>query len=429
MTMFAFFRRSHGARTTPRRPTIRPRLEILEDRCVPSTMVTSAADDGSAGTLPWAIANTAQHGTIDISQGLGPIVLTRGELDLTQSVTIESLGSPATIDGKFTSRVFEVAARTHVKLVNLVIEDGVDFSSGQGNGIDNHGWLELKDCTLSKNGSPGPAGFPGSGTEGGGIYNDGRLILDHSNLLNNGAFIGGGIFNDTQGHVTVKNQSVLDSNSAFGFRLIIGGGGFGGGIGNGGGGPPVFVVVPGVGGGIANAGVLNVNDSTLSNNTTGRGPFFLGILGVGGGIANGGQLTVVNSTLSNNSSDIGGGIWNVGTNCQVTDSQLDFNTADVGGAIYNDGTGFEVSGCILSDNMAFALGGGIYNDTNGTLTVTASSTRRSFLSFNIAGAVGGGIYNAAAASAVSVGDSTFTQNTPDNIFGNNYTDLSGNTFI
>src|SRR5215467_14168437 len=77
-----------------RRHAYRPRLEMLEDRCVPSTLtVTSSADNLNQNhTLRYAVAH-AQSGDIILLTAAvkAPIVLTQGELVLSKNVTIESV--------------------------------------------------------------------------------------------------------------------------------------------------------------------------------------------------------------------------------------------------------------------------------------------------------------------------------------------------
>jgi hypothetical protein len=121
--------------------------------------------------------------------------------------------------------------------------------------------------------------------------------------------------------------------------------------------------------------------------------------GQGGGILNRyGTLTISDCTLSANTAYYGGGVANLGTLTVTNNSTLSGNVAGnkygavgYGGAIYNVGHEATVSGCTLSGNSA---------------------------------GYGGGIYNAA---ALTVLDSVFSGNSPENIYGA-YTDGGGNTF-
>jgi hypothetical protein len=146
--------------------------------------------------------------------------------------------------------------------------------------------------------------------------------------------------------------------------------------------------------------VLNFGTLTLSNCT------------LGGNIAPGG-------TLPGNNAWYGGAIANFGkmtvTNCDVSGNT--YGSVYAGGAIYNGGT-LTVSGGDVSNNVA-SYGGGIYN--TGTAMVSGCT-----LSGDTA-SQGGGIYNAGTAAALTVLDSIFSSNHPDNIFGP-YTDGGGNSF-
>jgi hypothetical protein len=135
-----------------------------------------------------------------------------------------------------------------------------------------------------------------------------------------------------------------------------------------------------MGGGIYNLGTLTVMNSTLSGNTA--------VDSCGGGIYNNGALTLTNSALSGNSAYWAGGIVNdSGGTLIITNSTLSGNSAtdNSGGGIYNYGT-LNVTNSTLSGNSAVGDGGGIYNF--GALTITDST-----LSGNSStGGHGGGIY-------------------------------------
>lgn len=92
----------------------------------------------------------------------------------------------------------------------------------------------------------------------------------------------------------------------------------------------------------------------------------------------------------------------------------------LGGGILNWGA-LLVNKCALTGNSSgYGYGGAIYNA--GTLTISRGTVSR-----NAANYGGGGIYNAGTAAALTVLDSSFRHNSPDNIFGP-YTDGGGNTF-
>jgi hypothetical protein len=150
----------------------------------------------------------------------------------------------------------------------------------------------------------------------------------------------------------------------------------------------------GLGGGILNFGTLTISGCILSGNFASGGAYIYGY-GAGGAIANFGTLTMSACTLSNN-----------------------YTGAD-GGGIYNAGT-MTLSGSTLSGNTAGApYGGGIYNDYGATLTINGCS-----LTGNAAWFGGGAISNA---GSLTVSNSVFSGNTPDNIFGP-FIDGGGNSF-
>ena len=131
----------------------------------------------------------------------------------------------------------------------------------------------------------------------------------------------------------------------------------------------------GQGGAIWNGGTLTLTACNLSGNQSAT---------QGGAIWNGGTLTLTACNLSSNSCygdaldsvALGGGIFNAYTaTATVTGSSLTDNVAGQGGGVYNDGT-MTLSGSTVSGNVAGngGLGGGIFNDQKGRLTIQSKSS-------------------------------------------------------
>ena len=129
-----------------------PRLEALEDRNVPSTLtVTSAGDDGSAGTLRAVVAAAHSGDTIQFDHQLKgqTITLTHGQLGVNQSLDIDGPGADKlTISGNAASRIFDVSGGATVTISGLTITQGL---ATDGAGILNGGNLTLSQDVLSSN--------------------------------------------------------------------------------------------------------------------------------------------------------------------------------------------------------------------------------------------------------------------------------------
>src|SRR5262249_18793182 len=118
---------------------VRPALEALEDRTVPSTLftVTNTLDDGSVGSLRWAVgqANTTTGAdAIAFNDGTSPgtnfyatphtITLTGGELDLIDTATTTITGPGASllsVSGNNASRVFAVSSGASAAISGLTV--------------------------------------------------------------------------------------------------------------------------------------------------------------------------------------------------------------------------------------------------------------------------------------------------------------------
>jgi predicted outer membrane repeat protein len=265
-------------------------------------------------------------------------------------------------------------------VTNGTFTDNTAFD--EGGGIFNYGTLTLTNSSFSGD----------SADNGGAISNHGTLDLTDGTFSGNFALSGGGIYNNVSGMLTVTD-SIFSGN---------GNGIPGGAIYNGG-----SLDVTGSnfsgnfaeeGAGIYNQGMLTVTNSTFSSNNTSE-------IGRGGGITNYNTLTVSNTSFSGNSSPQGGGIYNYAI-LNVIHSTFQANGSSaivggiVGGGIFNDTIGtLTVTKSTFSDNSTLDSGGGIRN--NGTLQVTDSSFSGNSAEF------GGGIYNG---GTLEVTNSTFSAN-------------------
>ena len=166
----------------------RPRLEVLEDRLVPSTVTVTNNLDSGRGSLRYEIAHAQNKDTIVFAPSLDgqTITLSSGELDISaKSLTINGPGAnQLTVSGGHNSRVFEVAGTSSVTLSGLTISNGYSVVGGA---ILNAGTLTVTGCSVSDNYAT---------NFGGGICNTGTLTVSDCNLFGNTAvYNGGGIYN------------------------------------------------------------------------------------------------------------------------------------------------------------------------------------------------------------------------------------------
>jgi hypothetical protein len=403
-------------------------LEPLEDRCVLTSITPTLFADGGlgSGSLRDAVlqANAdagSEDDTIQLQAGTYTLTIRNtgghhemagleGDLNITSTahrLIIQGAGSSganATIvdASQLQDRVFQIVnAGTQVVVQDLVIQGGLaqdDGSNGAlagttdalgGGLLNNGGNVTLDDVVLQNNvargGDAAVLRAPGHNARGGGIYSTGgALTIAGATIAHNQAL--GGRGGDHDGILYAGN-----GGSAGGGALS------------------------------ATGGSLNISDSMITGNraTGGQGgngsgyTTFGGANGGGGGYVqggglyvNGGSLTIATSTIASNQGsggpaglygDIGvgygGGVYNNSrSTLTVSDSTLSGNTAPgglgYGGGIYNsDLSTLTVSDSTLSGNSAGLLGGGVYS--SGTVTVSNST-----LSGNSAGiGGGGGIFN------------------------------------
>jgi hypothetical protein len=377
-------------------------LEALEDRTVPSTFTVSNLADSGPGSLRQAILDAnASPGPDLIRFGHdardGTIVLTGGQLNITDDLTIEGTGADRlAVSGNDASRVFQISLGVAASIDGLTVTHG--HALLRGGGILNAGTLTLSDAVVSDNqvvglpgvgsavdafgggilntgaltvshtrfadnrskGGDGLPGGPGSGGLGGAIMSLGTATapatatVSHSTFFSNQAVggaagagspftrsgLGGAVMNDA-GTFTVSHSLFLDNQAV---------GGFGGGPVSFGGGPVSF----GAGGAIAN--VALVGDAILSV----RSSRFLDNRAIGGATGAGASpQSGWGGAIANFVAGIASLPVTVTATATVTHSALLRNQA-IGGAGATGGPG------------GTGQGGGIVNLNGGILTVTHS---------------------------------------------------------
>jgi hypothetical protein len=252
-------------------------LEALEDRLTPNTYtVNNLVDDGSPGSLSWAVAQANNNPGSDsinfdpavTQNGAATITLTLGELDLTDTSGQTTIQGPGvnllTVSGDKESRVFRVIPNASLNISGLTIAQGAP-GTGDGGGIDNFGSLTIANCTLSDNSVAAGDG------DGGGIANFGTLTVTactfDGNLADFGS--GGGLYNSSTATALVSSSTFTGSAAVVGAALV-------------------------------NQGQMTVVDSTFANNLATAN---------GGAINNWGTLLLLDSTLAYNGAGSGGGLY------------------------------------------------------------------------------------------------------------------------
>lgn len=317
----------------------------------PAFNVTTLADyddgvcSGNDCTLREAIARVNNMGSfaekISIPANLsGTLGLNGSELVITNYLTLTGPGARSlAISAQSLSRVFSIIGSVQVSISGLTIRDGlVSGSFGAstvGGGIYNEGYLFLFDCAVVHNRVAGGSGTNNSGQDGGmarggGIFNGTSLTLARctiggadANSANGatggtgaahpsdgeinytggkgGAGLGGAIYNDTNGALTINNCTIAGNTAAGG----AGGAAYIGGAGGEG------------TGGIYNAKTMTTTGTTISANSGnggagGRGQFTpnngAAGRGIGGVHTTAGTATIRSSIIAANTHTQAGGI-------------------------------------------------------------------------------------------------------------------------
>jgi hypothetical protein len=230
-------------------------------------------------------ANSARFATLVLSRGCDYVLTTAasgndGLPPITGTLVV--LGSGGTTISRSSSaafRIFDVAARGRLTLANVTVANG-NSGNEVGGGIFDEGTVVLRNVRLTGNTAPSGGGMVvrdgahatvsfseldgnnAAAAAGGAIDSSGDLVIDHSRVTGNTAhFFGGGVFTMSPGTSRITG-TVVARNVA---------GGQGGGISNGSTmvlrGDRVVFNRAGSGGGIFNGGTLSLRLTLVAFNS------------------------------------------------------------------------------------------------------------------------------------------------------------------
>ncbi|QDU65876.1 CSLREA domain-containing protein [Engelhardtia mirabilis] len=351
--------------------------------------------------------------------GAGEDGAATGDLDVTGRLVLR--GNGATIDGLGADRIFDVASGASLLVAGLTVTGGgvVGESGGafrnrgslavqrssitnsvasgagaSGGGIFNEGGTlrvldsSIEGCSAERAGgaieaNAGDAELTGTLVQanaagpnpgnGGGLHLTGAgqvRVLDSSFFGNTAEAEGGGLWNSSDGNMTVDDTEVR-SNEARGSAADQGGGGL-----------------------FNDGGSLTVRRTLVRDNLAVTGS------GSGGGLLNdGGQVSVELSILrANRSNRAGGGVEAKGGtttlfNCELSQNETGASPGN-GGGLHLTGEGqVTVELTDVIGNRAGAEGGGLWNSSTGTMTVRHSVVMNNSASGDASDQGGGGLFN------------------------------------
>ena len=383
-----------GARTrTPRqgpvsrRRSFVPRLDVLEDRSLPSTLTVTNLADSGRGSLRGQLAVASPGDTIVFKPGLSGTIALGSTLTLDRNVSVvgnlDAAGNALvtlTSSGRDDSTDLAVNAGVTASVSGLTLTGATEAA------VFNRGSLTLRRVAVTGNWI-GYWGIFGDHT--GTVYNaGGNLVVQDSRINDNhlrggssGTHGGGGIesgtYVGTTGALSVANSTVTNND----------GGRAGGGI-------------------WISGGTATITGSTITGNM---------VSGNGGGIGGNGTftLTVAGCTISGNNASVGGGIYVAGSGtAAVTDSTISSNTAQSGGGIYfATRSASTLANSTVANNQVIAYGrggAGIFVADRSVASVVNST-----IAGNTTGSLtnGGGIYVASGSALFAGGTLTLLNST------------------
>src|SRR5262245_27875517 len=322
--------RTQSPRRTPmtRRRSFVPRLDVLEDRSLPSTLTVVNLADSGAGSLRGQLAAATPGDTIDFAPGLS------GTLSLGDAITLDRNVS---VVGNLDAGGNPLVTLTNWgrdESIDLVVNPGVTASvsgltltGATEAAVFNRGNLTLSRVVVTDNwiGHYVAGALPHTGT----VYNaSGILVVQDSQITNNhlrslgpstGWSAGGGGIESSPYYLDAPAPALTVANSTIANNDVWGGAD----------GAGIWI----------SGGTATITGSTIIGNSTEGGG--------GGGISAEGSatLTVAGSTISGNTAVRGGGLDVFGSDTKsITDSTVSGDTAYEGGGIYfGGGSGFTLA--------------------------------------------------------------------------------------
>jgi hypothetical protein len=391
-------RAGHRPKTARHRARHRfvPRLEILEDRSVPSTLTVTNNLDKGAGSLRDAITKAGSGDTIVFDPSLNgqTITLTSDQLTINKNLDIEGPGaSLVTISGNNTNRVFNIPEGNTVTIAGLTITQGLGSGAHGGGGIQVNGsTLALTNDVFCDN----KAAFAGigSGSFGGALGSFGAnttvsgCTFRH-NVANGQGSEGGDAFGGAI--YTAPNTSTLTvQNSTFIGNEAIGGDG--------------VTAVDGDGRGMAQAGAIE-SEGAANSSLTVTNCTFSGNMAIAGNAGSGGDTS--NILLDN---ALGGAIHVAQTTLVVSGSTFTKNRA-LGGSY---ATGGSSGGVGVADGGALSTQFGTATITNSVfecnLAQGGSGNSGGGGALGVGWGFGGAVGNSFSGSSLVASNDTFSNN-------------------
>jgi len=180
-----------------------PHVDIGSVEIIPLVVTTNA--DSGPGSLRTAVGAAAAGSTITFAANLSgqTIVLTGGEIVLSQNILIDASSLPAgvTLSGNNANRIFNLSATANITLSCLTIIQGTTADAGGAIYTSAGSSLHIQRCTFTQN----------SALEGGAILNDGTLVMENCTMSGNNGGYGGAL---QCRYLTTLTHCTIDGNNA-----------------------------------------------------------------------------------------------------------------------------------------------------------------------------------------------------------------------